>query len=107
MPLSCANSSASEIHAHVDFPLGIGDLVDLLTPRHGSQSRKPPLGSGDGGDVPLPGHAFELMGAAVFEFESGPDYEVAQRVGHQYLVRRASALTRAPMCTPIPPMSSP
>ena len=35
---------------------------------------------------PVAGHAFELVRAAVLEFEPGPDPQVAQRAGHQHIV---------------------
>ena len=41
----------------------------------------------DGEQAPFAGHALELMGAAVLEFESGTDHQVAQRAGHEDVVR--------------------
>ena len=40
----------------------------------------------DGEQPPLARHAFELVSAAVVEFEPGPDHQVAQRAGHQHIV---------------------
>src|SRR6185295_14606070 len=68
---------------------------------------RPKLRRGDGEEMPLAGYALELVSAAVVEFEPGADHEVAQRGGHEDVVGPARALSRAPMCTAIPPMSSP
>ena len=44
------------------------------------------LGS-DGEDAPFARHALERMRTALLEREPRPDHEVAQRAGHQHLVR--------------------
>ena len=60
----------------------------------------------DGEEMPFAGYALEgeRRGPRIRVLTR---YQVAQRAGHQHVVGPASALTRAPMCTPIPPMSSP
>jgi hypothetical protein len=50
----------------------------------------------DGGYVPFAGNAFELVGSALLEFKPRPDHEVAQRAGHEHVVRPGQcAHTRA------------
>ena len=49
--------------------------------------RNPPLRRRDGEQVPLAGHTLELVCAALLELEPRPDHEVAQRAGHQHIVR--------------------
>ena len=49
--------------------------------------RNPPLRRGDGGEVPFAGHALELVSAALVKLKPRPDHEVAQRAGHQHVVR--------------------
>ena len=41
----------------------------------------------DSEEAPFAGYALELVSAAVVELESGPDHQVAQRAGHQHVVR--------------------
>jgi hypothetical protein len=37
--------------------------------------------------MPLAGHTLELVNTALLELEPRPDHEVAQRAGHQHVVR--------------------
>ena len=46
--------------------------------------------------MPFAGHALELVSAALLELEPGTDHEVAQRAGHQHVVRQSPGTTRAP-----------
>jgi hypothetical protein len=48
--------------------------------------------------MPFAGHALEPVSVAVFEFEPGPDHEVAQRAGHEHIVRPGQ---RAHACTDV------
>ena len=45
------------------------------------------LRRGDGGQVPLTGHALELVSAALVKLKPRPDHKVAQRAGHEHVVR--------------------
>jgi hypothetical protein len=42
---------------------------------------------GDGEQVPLAGHALELTSAALLELQSRSDHQIAQRAGHEHVVR--------------------
>jgi hypothetical protein len=61
--------------------------------------RNPPLYRGNVEEMPLAGHALELVSAAVFELKPGPDHEVAQRAGHQHLVRSPARTSMPSACT--------
>src|SRR6516162_7818317 len=41
----------------------------------------------DGEEAPFAGHALQLVRAAVFGLKPRPDHEVAQRAGHEHVVR--------------------
>ena len=72
-----------------------GGFVDLLhhsrtslvRRRRCTEDHQFGLGRGDREEVPFSGHPLEFVSAAFLELESGPDHEVAQRAGHQHLVR--------------------
>ena len=55
--------------------------------QRGSSRTLQVLARGDGEQMPVAGHTLELVCAAVVELEARPDHEVAQRAGHQHLVR--------------------
>ena len=61
----------------------------------------------DGEEMPFAGNALEFVRATCLELEPRPDHQVVQCAGDEHVVRPCSASTRAPMCTAIPPMSSP
>ena len=65
------------------------------------------LGS-DREQPPLAGDSLEFVSAAFVELDARPDDEVATVLDTSTIsLAPAKALTRAPMCTAIPPMSSP
>jgi len=66
------------------------------------------LGVGDDGFWrPFAGHALELVPAAVLKSSPDPITRSRSVLDTSTSFGPASALTRAPMCTAIPPMSSP